>query len=76
LFCNTILWIDTPNANAIPPQLSPSLTVYASGVGLGSGVYVGVGVAGVGVIVEVVVRVIVAVDVTPAASLGLFRRRK
>ena len=59
----TMLFTETPKALAMPRQVSPSLTVYASGVGLGNGVFVGVGVSGVGVIVGVVVDVAVGVAV-------------
>jgi hypothetical protein len=43
-----MLWVVTLNAKAIPPQVSPNLTVYERGVGVGSGVLVMVGVTPVG----------------------------
>ena len=63
LFSRTILWIETPKANAIEEQVSPEDTLYANGVDVGMGMSVGVGGTGVDVIVTVAVTVWVGVTV-------------
>jgi hypothetical protein len=63
LFSRTILWIETPKANAIEEHVSPDATLYASGVEVGMGMSVGVGGTGVVVIVTVAVTVWVGVTV-------------
>ncbi len=59
-----ILWTETPNVTAIPPQVSPVETVYSKG---GCGVIVGMAV---GTSVDVEVGVMVTVTVAVGISVG------